>query len=92
MVNSINVGVTLIRSDFYATSSLTLTQSIFHFKKLNSSIIYSTMKFFDDNENVRIINRLSSDINTIDDELTLLLHVFLISFSYSLGLPIGIAI
>ena len=75
---------------FYATSSL--TQSIFHFKKLNSSIIYSTMKFFYDNENGRIIIRLDSDINNIDDELPWLLHVFLISFSYSLGLPIGIAI
>lgn len=50
------------------------------------------MKFFDENENGRIINRLGSDINTIDDELPWLLHVFLINFSYSLGLPIGIAI
>lgn len=39
------------------------------FNRLNKHIIYSKMKFFDKNSSGKIINRLSEDIFTIDDEL-----------------------
>ena len=42
------------------------------FKKLNSSIIYSNMKFFDNNPSGRIINRLSNDVFITDYEI----HIF----------------
>jgi ABC-type multidrug transport system fused ATPase/permease subunit len=36
------------------------------FKKLNSTIFYSNMKFFDSNPKGRIMNRISNDIFVVD--------------------------
>lgn len=62
------------------------------FKQLNRCIIYSNMKFFDENPNGRIINRLSNDVQMIDMELPWFCHVFLENVAYCIGLPIGIAL
>lgn len=37
------------------------------FKKLNETIMYSNIKFFDQNPSGGIINRLSNDVLVIDD-------------------------
>ena len=50
------------------------------------------MKFFDNNPSGRIINRLSSDVMVIDDQLPWLVHVTLERSVSCLGLPIGVAI
>jgi len=50
------------------------------------------MKFFDNNPCGRIINRLSSDVWTIDIDLPWHVHVTLERIITSLGLPIGVAI
>ena len=86
----LNLGITFLRSASYAISSL--LQSRVFFKKLNKSILYSNMNFFDENPNGRIINRLSSDINTLDDYLPWLLHIFLLDLSASIGFPVGVTI
>lgn len=39
------------------------------FEKLNKSIVYSNMKFYDDNPGGRIMNRLSNDVMSIDEDL-----------------------
>lgn len=63
----INVFVTLIRAVIYVVASML---GAFHmFIKLNNSIIYSNMKFFDSNPTGRIINRLSKDVLAVDDEI-----------------------
>ena len=36
--------------------------------------MYSNMRFFDDNPSGRIINRLSSDVNVVDDTLPWFVH------------------
>ena len=48
------------------------------------------MKFFDNTNNGRIINRISNDTLTIDQELPWFGHVFLENLSEAAGYPIGI--
>lgn len=48
------------------------------------------MKFFDKNNEGRIINRISNDTYQIDDELPWFGHVFLENLCESVGYPIGI--
>ena len=62
------------------------------FHKLNKSVIYSNMKFFDENPSGRIINRVSNDVVVVDDELPWFCHVFMENLSYCLGLPVAVAI
>ena len=62
------------------------------FIKLNSSIIYSNMKFFDNNPSGRIINRLSNDVLITDYELHVFVSKTLENLAYCLGFPIGVAI
>ncbi len=62
------------------------------FNRLNKSILYSKMKFFDTNSNGRIVNKLSSDVETIDMELPWSSHVFLENLAQALGLSLGIVI
>ena len=50
------------------------------------------MKFFDNNPNGRILNRLSSDVTVVDTRLPWLIHVALESSVSFLGFPIGVAI
>lgn len=45
--------------------------------RLNSSIIWSVMTFFDHNNPGRIINRIQDDTYMIDDDLPWVLHVLL---------------
>ena len=54
--------------------------------------MYSKMKFFDKTSTGSIVNRLSDDVYSIDDELPWCCHVFLENVSVSLGYPIGILI
>ena len=46
------------------------------------------MKFFDNNPNGRILNRLSSDVTVVDTRLPWLIHVALESSVSFLGFPI----
>jgi hypothetical protein len=57
MLILLNVGLAVIRGIFYVIWSLGGSKNIFN--KLNKSVIYSNMKFFDTNSIGRIINRLS---------------------------------
>ncbi|KAL4486706.1 hypothetical protein ABPG72_022181 [Tetrahymena utriculariae] len=86
----INLGITIIRAIFYCFSALRSSQRLFN--KLNQSIMYSKMNFFDKNPVGRIVNRLSNDINCIDDYLPWIVQQFLEQVSYSLGYPLGIII
>ncbi|KAL4477434.1 hypothetical protein ABPG74_002584 [Tetrahymena malaccensis] len=86
----LNLGMTSLRSFFYCLCALLSSKKIF--SKLNSSIIYSKMKFFDENSPGRIINRISDDIFTIDQDLPWNCHVFLEQLAYTLGYSIGILI
>ena len=70
--------VTFIRCSGYVLCASFAAYSIF--KKLNSSIMYSNMRFFDDNPSGRIINRLSSDVMVIDDTLPWFVHYTLETF------------
>ena len=69
----LNTVVTFIRCSVYVLCAQFAAYLIF--KKLNSSIMYSNMKFFDNNPSGRIINRLSSDVMVIDDSLPWFVHV-----------------
>ncbi|KAL4463783.1 hypothetical protein ABPG72_012401 [Tetrahymena utriculariae] len=86
----LNLGMTALRSFFYCLCALLSSKKIF--SKLNSSIIFSKMKFFDENSPGRIINRISDDIFTIDQDLPWNCHVFLEQLAYTLGYSIGILI
>ena len=50
----------------------------------------SQMKFFDTNNEGRIINRISNDTYEIDTELPWFAHIFLDNLAESVGYPIGI--
>jgi len=50
------------------------------------------MKFFDNNPIGRIINRLSSDVLTTDDELPWFVNNTLLNLAYCLGFPFGVTI
>ncbi|KAL4495492.1 hypothetical protein ABPG72_020233 [Tetrahymena utriculariae] len=71
---------------------VSLLSSLRIFRKLNNSIMFSHMKFFDCNPIGRIMKRLSDDINIIDSELSMFIQIFLDEFSYTLGYPIAIII
>ncbi|EAR93205.2 ABC transporter C family protein (macronuclear) [Tetrahymena thermophila SB210] len=86
----LNLGMTALRSFFYCLCALLSSKKIF--SKLNSSIIFSKMKFFDQNSPGRIINRISDDIFTIDQDLPWNCHVFLEQLAYTFGYSIGILI
>ncbi|KAL4480900.1 hypothetical protein ABPG73_020921 [Tetrahymena malaccensis] len=85
-----NLGITFLRAVFYCISALLSGKRLFN--KLNESIMYSKMVFFDKNPVGRIVNRLSNDMNCIDDYLPWIIQQFLEQVSYSLGYPIGIII
>ncbi|EAR98242.2 ABC transporter C family protein (macronuclear) [Tetrahymena thermophila SB210] len=72
--------------------TVSLLSSLRIFRKLNNSIMFSQMKFFDCNPIGRIMKRLSDDINIIDSELPMYIQIFLDEFSYTLGYPIAIII
>lgn len=57
--------IAIIRYIGYVYGASIAAYSIF--KKLNESIIYSNIKFFDENPSGKIINRLSNDILVTDD-------------------------
>ncbi|KAL4449649.1 hypothetical protein ABPG74_007472 [Tetrahymena malaccensis] len=71
---------------------VSLLSSLRMFRKLNNSIMFSHMTFFDCNPIGRIMKRLSDDINIIDSELPMFIQIFLDEFSYTLGYPIAIII
>ncbi len=56
----LNLGITITRGVFY--SAWALRTSYKTFNSLNSSIIFSKMKFFENNSIGRIVNRLSNDV------------------------------
>jgi ABC-type multidrug transport system fused ATPase/permease subunit len=62
------------------------------FERLNKAIMFSNMKFFDNNPKGRIVNRISNDTYMIDYDLPWYFHVFLIYLSHIVGLSVGIII
>ena len=86
----LNVAINFIRFTGYVLSSSFAAHSIF--KKLNQSILYANMKFFDTNSAGRIINRLSSDIIVTDDELPWCLRMLIDNVAKCFGLSVGVAI
>ena len=86
----LSVATTFIRVCAYVLAASLAAYSLF--KKLNSSIMFSNMKFFDNNPSGRILNRLSSDVTVVDVRLPWLIHATLESLVICLGLPIGVAI
>ena len=86
----LNVVVTFIRVSMYVLCASFAANLLF--KKLNSCIMYSNLKFFDNNPSGRIINRLSSDVLAIDDTLPWFVHTTLETLASCLGFPIGVAI
>ncbi|EGR32733.1 hypothetical protein IMG5_072110 [Ichthyophthirius multifiliis] len=63
---------------FYFLSSILSCQSIF--KKLNKSIIYSKMSFFDKNPVGRIVCRISNDVGQVDHDIPFSFHETLNQF------------
>ena len=84
------MSITFIRFATYVICSCSSANLLF--KRLNTSIIYSNMKFFDTNPSGRIVNRLSNDVLNTDDELPWFVNNTLESLAYCLGFPIGVAI
>jgi ABC-type multidrug transport system fused ATPase/permease subunit len=64
----LNFFITLMRAISYIASA-TLSMRVM-FTKLNKQIIFSYMKFYDQNPPGRIITRISKDVETIDDYLS----------------------
>ncbi|KAL4486709.1 hypothetical protein ABPG72_022184 [Tetrahymena utriculariae] len=87
---ALNIATTATRALFYCTCALLSGKRLFN--KLNKSLIYSKMTFFDKNPVGRIVNRLSDDILCIDDYLPWTCHVFLEQLAYTSGYPIGVII
>lgn len=87
---SINIAITTLRAFFYILSALLGSYRMFN--KLNHSIIYSKMKFFDNNAKGRIIARLSKDILMVDNELPDKLDIFFEYLTFMLGYLCGIII
>ncbi|EAS02570.2 ABC transporter C family protein (macronuclear) [Tetrahymena thermophila SB210] len=86
----LNLGMTAIKSVFYGLCALRSGKQIF--QKLNKSIIFSKMSFFDKNPAGRIVNRLSDDILSIDDYLPWNCQLLLEYIVYTIGYPVGILI
>lgn len=86
----INLSITFLRGIFYILCNLLSSYRLFN--KLNTSIMYSTMYFFDTNPVGRIINRISDDIVNVDDLLPTSVNVFTKLLALSIGYPIGISI
>ncbi|KAL4490444.1 hypothetical protein ABPG72_002654 [Tetrahymena utriculariae] len=86
----LNLGMTTFKSVFYSLCALRSGKQIF--QKLNKSIIFSKMSFFDKNPGGRIVNRLSDDILSIDDYLPWNCQILLENIIYTIGYPVGILI
>ncbi|KAL4483223.1 hypothetical protein ABPG74_019249 [Tetrahymena malaccensis] len=86
----LSLGMAIARAFFYNVCALRSAQSMF--SRLNKSLIYSKMLFFDKNPPGRIVNRLSDDILNIEDSLPWSCQIFLRYFINTIGYPIGILI
>ncbi|EGR29740.1 hypothetical protein IMG5_149230 [Ichthyophthirius multifiliis] len=69
-----------------------LISSFRMFQKLNKKIIFSKMSFFDMNPSGRIINRISSDIQQIDDGIPFTFNQFFYQLILVSIYPLGILI
>ncbi|KAL4495504.1 hypothetical protein ABPG72_020245 [Tetrahymena utriculariae] len=86
----INLIIASLCGFFHFLSSTNSSQYLF--KRLNKSIIFSKMVFFDQNPIGRILSRVSSDQSKIDDILQTHYHIFLEKLAYLIGYPIGMII
>ncbi|CAD8154665.1 unnamed protein product [Paramecium octaurelia] len=84
------LGVTVFRATFYVLVSLKSSWTIF--RQLNDSIMKAKMVFFDKTNAGRIINRLSSDMETIDGLLPWSFDIFLEALARGCGFVIGLVI
>ncbi|KAL4453105.1 hypothetical protein ABPG74_015336 [Tetrahymena malaccensis] len=82
--------VAILKGILFVLCSLNSCQATFI--RLNNCLMYSHMKFFDQNPVGRIISRISKDINLIDDYLTWSVNELVDQLAYSLSYPIGIMI
>ncbi|OEL16196.1 ABC transporter C family member 13, partial [Dichanthelium oligosanthes] len=83
MFGIINSLLTLARAFSFAFGGL---RAAIHIHTcLLDNIISATVCFFDQNPSGRILNRLSSDLYTIDDSLPFILNIFVANFFSLLG-------
>ncbi|KAL4483214.1 hypothetical protein ABPG74_019240 [Tetrahymena malaccensis] len=86
----LNLGITALRSFFYCLCALLSSRRMF--LKLNKSILFSKMKFFDANPVGRIISRLADDVDSVDYYLPWQSQTFMEQLAYSIGYPVGIIV
>ncbi|EAS02577.3 ABC transporter C family protein (macronuclear) [Tetrahymena thermophila SB210] len=86
----LNLGITALRSFFYCLCALLSSRRMF--LKLNKSILFSKMKFFDTNPVGRIISRLADDVDSVDYYLPWQSQTFMEQLAYSIGYPVGIIV
>ena len=82
--------VAAIRSSSYLLFNVITIKRIFEW--LNSSIMYSKMRFFDNTRIGGIITRLSSDMFVVDFELSWHVQCSFEELNLFLGYPIGCVI
>ncbi|XP_077238132.1 multidrug resistance-associated protein 11 isoform X2 [Tasmannia lanceolata] len=82
----INSLLTLARAFSFSFGGLRAAVQV-HTKLLNK-LINAPVRFFDQNPSGRILNRLSSDLYTIDDSLPFILNILLANFFSLLGIVV----
>jgi ATP-binding cassette, subfamily C (CFTR/MRP), member 10 len=86
----LNIICTLTKNIIYVIGSNLAAKKVFN--RLNKAIMFSNMRFFDNNPSGRIVNRISNDTFVTDFELPWYFNITLNYFSQIIGLSIGIII
>ncbi|KAL2533987.1 multidrug resistance-associated protein 11 [Abeliophyllum distichum] len=82
----VNSSLTLVRAFAFAFGGLRAAVRVHD--KLLQSLINAPVSFFDQTPSGRILNRLSSDLYTIDDSLPFILNILLANFVGLLGIAV----
>ncbi|XP_073147479.1 ABC transporter C family member 13 isoform X2 [Henckelia pumila] len=82
----INSSLTLVRAFLFAFGGLRAAIRVHD--QLLRKLVDAPISFFDQNPSGRILNRLSSDLYTIDDSLPFILNILLANFVGLLGIAI----
>eukprot|EP01016_Furgasonia_blochmanni_P040985 TRINITY_DN5274_c0_g1_i15.p1 TRINITY_DN5274_c0_g1~~TRINITY_DN5274_c0_g1_i15.p1 ORF type:complete len:561 (+),score=74.00 TRINITY_DN5274_c0_g1_i15:325-2007(+) len=85
-----NILFTTLRCVVNVTTALMASRSMF--SKLNDKIVYAKMKFFDKTPVGRIVNRISKDVLSVDDEVPSACGSYFEYMGNTAGLLVGIMI